>query len=279
MSIDIKLESALRSLGLFSENPRPTRLAAGNFNAIYEVRDGAKKFALRLNNVNDDPAVYDREDEYAAHGWAAEHNAAPQIFAATKDYLLMELLRFRHPTISDLRNTELLAKIVNVIKVVHAGPKLSINKSLLTRATYWFERRKEEGVLNEAAERAWEIVGTDIFTENLESEQVSGHGDLNPGNIALVDDRVLVLDFETAAMMAPNFDLSKLCYNGADDSVENVVLQMYYGDTNPKHKRQLLVALALQAFVGMVFGTSQDGAWSINNRARARFERYHAQLR
>jgi thiamine kinase-like enzyme len=104
---------------------------------------------------------------------------------------------------------------------------------------------------------------------------VSGHGDLNPGNIGIMEDRVVLIDFETAAMVAPAFDVSRLCYSTYSNFASEQVIQMYCGDTNPKAKNFVHEALMLQAFIATVFGKRKDGVWSFNDEALKRFYAFY----
>ncbi|MCB0323207.1 MAG: phosphotransferase [Bdellovibrionales bacterium] len=274
-----RLQAALVELGLESENRFPRLIGQGKFNAIFEVREGSERMALRINNINDDPAVMDRVDEYEAHCWAASCGAAPQVFQATDRFLLMELLELKHPTVEDLKDEALLQQIVVATKRLHAGPKLRQRKSLWTRAQYWYERRRDEGRITPELKAAYEQIERLNVQSVLESvPMVSGHGDLNLGNIALLDDRAVLLDFETAASMSPFFDLSRFCYVADSEAVNERTLALYFGEVLPEHKLQLQASLAMQGFVAAVFGNTEKASYAVDPIGLARFQKYAESL-
>lgn len=283
MSLEQRLGSALQQLRFQSQVP--TILGRGKFNVIYTVFDGEHRRALRLNNVNDDPAFTeaDRACEYAAHRWAADCKVAPQIFEANIEYLLMEYLPLVHPVKAQLLNSAVLSQIVHAARQVHRGPLPERTKSLWTRATYWMERRRKEARVTAELEQAWTEMERNHWRQGVESKTklVLGHGDLNPGNIGLLPDRAMLIDFETAAAMTPFFDLSRLCYLAESETVDEMVLKLYFGNVLPEHKSELQISLGLQAFIAAAFGrvSEADQSFEIDQVGLDRFWTYAATIR
>lgn len=278
MTLEEKLHDALSELGIAAENPEPKLIGQGNFNAIYRVLDGGKWKALRLNNIKNDPATGVHEDEYSLHGHAASQGVAPRVYAANEAFLCMDLLSMRHPEESDWHEEEFIASLVGVTKTIHQGPKLKAEKSLATRVNYWAERRTKEERIDSPLQQAIDELRRLGLCQIVESYSglVSGHGDLNPQNLAITSKGVMAIDYETAAMMSPFMDFSRYCYDAESPEVAARVLELYFGKVEDTHREQLSASLALQALVAALFGNGPDdeAEFVVNTSALERFWTY-----
>lgn len=278
------LAAALDTLGLTEQNPSPRFLGKGRFNWVYAIDDGNIEKAIRLNNAEGKDVVFNRRDEYQAHRFAAKADVAPKFYRGEEDFLLMELLEgVRHPVAEELGNSRILSRVVDAVKVVHGSRlKLETRKSLYTRSAFWYGERKKEGRLTEEVVQAWEFIEGEGFGDIVESYPtvVPGHADINPGNIALFNHSVKLFDFETAAMISPFMDLSRLCYSADSPEADNEALRLYFGEAGVENKLQLQTSLKLQAFVGAVFGFVEEDPetgelrYEVNEDALTRFWRY-----
>ena len=251
----IQLSEALELLGLSAQNPNPALIGRGNFNEIYQIKDGSRRLALRINDVVDPKIAFDRDVEYTSHRWAASQGIAPRVVAATNEFLCMDYVEGRHPTQRDFQDPATLGAIVSAIKKLHQGPELPISKSLFGRADFWYRDAQQCGLLSESLEEIWkQVVNGPVKDSAAESaELVHCHADLNPNNILVTNSAVMFIDFETAAMCSPYFDLSRLVYHLDSQEIDAKVLEIYFDKVKSFDLLQLNSSLVLQAVIAAMF--------------------------
>lgn len=188
-----------------------TKLLGGHSNTCLLLEFDGRKHVLRIK----DPATQQKalQREIYAMQEAASRGIAPQIQYISKDQtaILMEYIEGGTASLEQVKQPESCSKIAYSFRKAHAIPK-----------NPYFEEDSNEAAaavcqdligfpgfkknLDEALELMWKLSAR---LQTYEYSKVCIHGELNPRNMFLMDDRAVFIDWEYAGWEDP---FSDLCY-------------------------------------------------------------------
>jgi len=249
-----------------------TRMAMGFSGAdVYRVEAGGQTFVLK---ITDRTAASDEwRRALRVQQLAAAASLAPQIVHVDEDHRAIvtafvvdksfAALFYNPPT----RDTA-LDLAATTIKRVHQIPARDseYRDPLKFLSTLWAPMATDAGVPSFARDAIQRLL-----TEkppSLDRAMVLSHNDLNPTNVRYDGERVLLLDWDVAALNDPLYDLATLAmFFRMDDSACRRLLAAYDGESSavlPErfvYNRRLVAVLCGAAFLG----TGTQGAETLED--------------
>jgi thiamine kinase-like enzyme len=236
----------------------PTPLAGGITNRNFRVRLGADLYVLRLHGANSALLGINRRAEAMANRAAARLGLAPSVVAVLEGCLVTRFVAVRAPSPSAVAAR--VGDIARALRSFHdSGLELPstfwVPDLLAAYAAELAERGAapppEMLLAAGAAERIARAVPLDLPRPC--------HNDLLPGNILHLagEERLMIVDWEYAAMGHPYFDLGNLSVNNDfDAAADGRMLAAYEG--RPASPRQ---AAALRLM--RVLSDAREAAWGV----------------
>jgi len=219
-------------LAIWSGPVAPEPLGGGMTNANFIVEDGGRKYVVR---VGDDIPVHQvmRFNELAASRAAAAVGLSPAVVHHEPGILVLDFIEGRTLAEPDIRDPEMLARIVPLIRRCHRdipgvlrGATLAFWVFHVIRDYAWTLRDGDSPhgpalpALLATAERLERALGP--------TEIVFGHNDLLPGNFIDDGERLWLIDWDYAGFNTPLFDLGGLASNsGLSSAQEETLLEAY----------------------------------------------------
>jgi thiamine kinase-like enzyme len=244
------------SLGRLVGEPSP--LAGGITNRNFRVTLGGTDYVIRQPGKDTDLLGIDREAERLANDAAAGLGIAPAVATTLDDCLVTQFIACRAISAQELANgAEEIARALRSFHdlTVRLPASFSVPDLL---DEYAMIVRRRGGALpvgyTEVVSNASRIEAVLAFERPCPC-----HNDLLPGNIirAQDDGRMLIVDWEYAAMGNPRFDLGNLSINNDfDESTNDRLLTAYYGKA-PSDARRAALKLAC------VLSDAREGAWGV----------------
>ncbi len=243
------LRDLLSSIGEFREPDRVEPLR-GLSNRNFLVAMDQDEYVVRLASPNAEPLGISRKAEATALRLAHDAGLGPEVirYVLPEGHLITRPIAapaFRE-TPTRYRELDALRSIVRVVRRVHALPALDHTFDPFSRIRASFERAAEAHVALPA--------GSARILRRLDEIQAARgplvppylalcHNDLFAGNL-LDADPIRLIDWEFAGMGDVFFDLATLlvsCDEAAPlpDAHRHAILDEYFGDERPEHRRRL----------------------------------------
>jgi len=182
-----------------------TRLSGGSVNRSYSVFTPAGRFVLRLSKGPDAWLTSDRAVERELHRIAAKALIAPRIIAADPNdwWMVTEYITGRLWMEPDFANPQRLERLGEALRRLHELPPPDTGRFDLLRALADYTERVgvETSYLDWAA-AAWGISGADARPLAIL------HHDLHGSNLIETADRLVLIDWECAAVSDPLLDVA-----------------------------------------------------------------------
>ena len=217
-------------------------LSGGITNRNYRVSAARGEFVLRMAGARTELLGINRAHEYACAGLAYAGGISPQPVGWLPAHQAM-LTRFipDAATLTQESATARLARIVNVLRRVHAGPAFPSTFDPFETVRQYHALALAHGVvfplwLPEVFSRM------DLIERALRpcAEIVACHNDLLPGNMLDDGARIWLVDWEYAGNGNRFFDLGNFAVNlELDASACEQLLTLYFGACAPAHGAQL----------------------------------------
>jgi thiamine kinase-like enzyme len=242
------------TLGSVSEEPVP--LEGGITNRNYKVRLGSRDYMVRLPGKDTALLGISREAERIGNSTAARLGIAPALAVANDECLVAEYLRARplEPREVSARSDEVAA----ALRAFHdSGTQLP--------ARFWVPELLEsyaEIVLDRGGSLPREYGLTQALADRIAkalplSDPVPCHDDLLPANILLTDQRIVLVDWEYAAMGHRLFDLGNLAVNNEfDERAEERMLLAYWGEPPTPGRTAALKLMKIMS-------DAREAAWGV----------------
>jgi thiamine kinase-like enzyme len=255
-------------------------LQGGITNRNYRATLGGEEYVIRRHGRDTELLGIDRAAERIASGMAADLDIAPQVVAAFDGALVT-----RYVPCAPLDGGEAAARAAEL-----AGALRRFHESGLQLPTrFWVPdllaeyariARERGAALPDGYEQTVTAAERIAAVVPLRSERPC-HNDLLPGNLihAQRDDRLLIVDWEYAAMGHPSFDLGNLSVNNGFDAAADERLLSAYDGSPPSDRRRAELALmrvlsdAREAAWGVVQGALSELDFDFGGYARTHFER------
>ena len=220
-------------LACWSGPVEPQPIEGGITNVNFVVADGAGRYFVRVGEDIPEHGVM-RFNELAAARAAERAGVSPAVIYAENGIIVSHFVEGRTLAPEDVRDDDMLARIVPLVRRCHREIPLHLRGAVLT---FWvfhvvrdYAASLREGqsnhvpMLNDLLERA----------EALEKavgpvEVVFGHNDLLAANFIDDGERLWLIDWDYAGFNSPLFDLGGLASNNElSPTQENWLLEAYF---------------------------------------------------
>ncbi len=260
-------------------------LTGGITNVNYKVTDAKGSYVVR---VGDDIPLHQvmRFNELAASKAAHDAGLSPGVVHAAGDLTVLEFIESRTLSEEDVRNPEMLPRVLQLVKDCHTEvPKYLRGPSLV----FWVFHviRDYAATLTERGSAHAALIpdlvgaGAELEREAGPYDMVFGHNDLLCGNFLDDGDRLWLIDFDYAGFNSPLFDLGGLASNnGLSPQQEDWVLETYFetpvtDDLRHRYTAMKCASLLRETMWSMVSEITSEidfdyAAYSAENLARFR---------
>ncbi len=226
-------ETYARNLNCWSGPVTLTRLDGGISNDNFLVEDEGRKFVVRVNGDVPEHGVL-RINDYNCNRAAATAGVAPNVHHFEDRALVVEFVESRTLDEQDVRENDMLERIVDLIKRTHhdafrqvQGPVCAFWPFRVCRDYACFLEQNNSRVVPELAtiRQCNEELETAVGSIDL----VLGHNDLLAANFLDAGDRLWLIDWEHAGFTSPLFDLANLASNNELSGVQREwLLEVYF---------------------------------------------------
>ncbi|WP_210092933.1 choline/ethanolamine kinase family protein [Ruegeria sp. HKCCSP346] len=279
------LMTRIRALPIWKGEIEATPLTGGITNMNYKVTDGSGSYVVR---VGDDIPLHQvmRFNELAASKAANAAGLSPAVVHSSGDLTVLEFIESRTLTEEDVRNPDMLPRVLELVKACHAEvPKHLRGPSLV----FWVFHviRDYAATLTERGSVHTTLIpdlidaGVTLEREAGPYDMVFGHNDLLCGNFLNDGNRLWLIDFDYAGFNSPLFDLGGLASNnGLSPEQEDWVLESYFeapvtDDLRHRYTAMKCASLLRETMWSMVSEITSDiefdyAAYTAENLARFR---------
>jgi tRNA A-37 threonylcarbamoyl transferase component Bud32 len=221
---------------------------------LYKIDTPDKSYVLRIqttNGVNPQDAV-----ELFAFTEASKIGLSPSVFYVSPDSqaVLMEFINLPTLTLEVSKMPLNIVRMANAIRLTHGiSGNSTESEGLLSKAIRCHKKVFDDGLGNRKnIDHALEMVKVNL--EKLvkySATKVHLHGDLNPRNIFITNERVLFIDWTETSYDDPFYDLSYFSMkHDFDDAQESLLVSSYLQrkPTQEEEERFVLLKKIQQAF-------------------------------
>lgn len=241
----------------------------GLTNSNYCVTVDGERFALRVSGGNSPLLGINREVEFEALKIASDAGIGAKVekFILPEGHLVTRFISGRHWKSAEYRQREVLQRIVDTVKRIHAFPAISGTFSPFRRVESYAKKAREFRVPFPDDFPIFEKKMQEI--ETIQQKDTGPwlrfcHNDLFSVNF-LDDGGVRIVDWEFAGMGDIYFDLAALVYAYDSDGplpaeLEEYLLECYFGKVNAVHRERLAGMKFMLLFFTAMWGMLQHGA-------------------
>lgn len=240
-------------------------LSGGITNQNYRVDTDGKSFVLRLNGARTELLGIDRRTEYAAQAAAASIGIAPDViaFLEPEGYLITCFIRAHEIPPREMRSPQMLRRVADVLKRVHALPALRGTFSPFQVVRDYDHIARAHGITNFPTNYVWLREQMDEIEQTLARAPmvpVPCHNDLLNGNFLMDEQGIRILDWEYAGMGDPFFDLANFsAHHELDEAGDRILLDVYFGRVTGRQFARLQLMKAMSDFREAMWGVVQQG--------------------
>lgn len=224
---------------------RQEPLSGGYSNVVYKVFVDEKIYAVRINGVQNEFLGLSYKDEIDIIAQAAEQNLTPMALECKNksDFLITDFIVGTQLSEEQIKNTDNLIKVVDILKKIHnipySGKRCSTPFSL-TRG--YLQGAERLGIpcpadLKEFLKEVNSIEKARQTDPNYQKQYC--HNDAFAHNM-MVDDNgnIKILDWELSGLGDIWFDLATVSFScGFDHIADEIMLKSYFGSCDElKHK-------------------------------------------
>jgi thiamine kinase-like enzyme len=193
---------------------------------LYKIDSPKKSYVLRLHSPSDVNSQYD--NELFALIEASKRGLSPEVYYVSPDKqaVLMEFIGLPTITLEQAKSSENIVKMANAIRLAHQIEGYPTNgEDLYSKAIRCHQIVLEDKLATKAEiDHALELIKENLKKfESFNYSKVYLHGDLNPRNIFITPERVLLIDWAETSFDDPFSDLTyfalKLDYDGMQEGL------------------------------------------------------------
>lgn len=253
----------VRELPIWSGPVDAEALSGGITNLNFRVRDAGGDFFVRVGEDNPIHLIQ-RAQEHAATRAAHAAGLAPEVVHTQDGILVLRFVQGRTLDESDVRDPEVLRRLVPVVlRCHHEIPKHLRGPALM----FWVFHavRHYAGELRDRASpyagRLPELLAKAAELESVigRVEIVFGHNDLLPANFIDDGERVWLIDYDYAGFNSPLFDLGGLASNAdLPGELEDELLTQYYGEKPDRQLKRRFHAMKCASLI-------RESMWSMTS--------------
>ena len=225
-----KIESLIRSLPLWKENIKISKIDGGLTNQNFMVEENKKKFVVRMGEDIPEHLI-SRSNELIVSRAASAVGLSPGIAYHDKGILILEYIKSKTFTDEDVRKN--IKSIIPLIKKIHYEiPKKLFGQSLIFWVFHVIRNYVNFLSKNESSHSKilFDLMKKSEILEKKSSpfDIVFGHNDLLPANFLDDGSRLWIIDWEYAGYNSPLFDLGGLSSNNNFSFEEEIYLLENY---------------------------------------------------
>lgn len=222
-----------KTLACFSDPQDITPLGGGITNINLLVRDGDRRFVVRLGDDIPEHGVM-RWNELALSQAAEMAGVSPAVFHQEPGVLVLNFVEARTFQEADVRDPANLNKIIDLVARAHRELGGHLNGPILT---FWpFQVNRTYVTRLKADGSAHSDLLPDLMDTLSDLEKavgpvdlVVGHNDLLAANLLDDGERLWLIDWEYGGFNSPLFDLAGLASNNVlCEAQENTMLEQYF---------------------------------------------------
>jgi len=228
---------------LAGTNSRWWPMPGGLTNRNYRVEAADQCFVLRLDDEHTANFGLDRATELKARNGASAAGLAPRVVFADNDrgILLSEYLTGDVWQAADLNETQNLVSLAELIRDVHALPSLGVRFEAGRVMQHYAGKLIDSADIRAFAKRCQQIA--------MQTPVADGycccHNDINARNI-LVQDRLMLLDWEYACDNDPLFDLASVIgFHDLGAKQTETLFNAYAGGSDSERRERLDMQIRL----------------------------------
>jgi thiamine kinase-like enzyme len=263
--------------------PAVTPIEAGRTNRNFRVEVAGTAFFLRLSDEDTALLGIDRTAEYEAAIAAAAAGVGPEVVAHMPEHrcLITGWVPGDPLAEGDMERGPVLEKVANVVRTIHAGPRLPWSFDAFRIVEDYRRVATERGVAVPAAfdpahERAGRI--EEAFAK-APLPACPCHNDLLADNFLLGEDGFWLVDYEYAGMGDPFFDLGNLSINnGLSEGSQERLLGLMFDEVNDGHRARLQLMRIMSDFREAMWGVVQQALSTLDIDYVAYAERHFERL-
>lgn len=228
-----KLHEQIKALACF-ENPQDiTSLDGGLTNTNLMVRDGKRKYVVRLGSDIPEHGVM-RWNELALSIAASAAGHSPKVIYSEPGVLVLDYIDSQTLSEADVRHPDTLARIVSLIASAHREISAHLTQPVLAFWPYHVNRTYIARLISEESVHRKALPG--ILEQNNKLELATGqidmvvtHNDLLAANVLDDGKQLWLIDWEYGGFNSPLFDLAGLASNnGLSEDQERSMLVQYF---------------------------------------------------
>ncbi len=240
-----------------------SELAGGQTKKNYRVDVDGTSYMLRVPGANTEQLGIIRDYELAASKAAAAIGVGPRVFTTIQPegVMITKFIEGRHPSPEEFRQPEMIKRLVQVIRRIHAMGTIPGSFSAFSVVDDYTSIALECGA-SFPKNFPWLLECKQEIENNMAKdpmEQAPCHNDLLFSNF-LDDGDIRVLDWEYAGMNDPTFDLANFAVNlGLNEEQIHLLLQAYFGESTTKRFARLQCMRIMSDFREAMWGLVQIG--------------------
>lgn len=263
-AFDARLEAALAAIPAWAgASIVATPIDAGITNHNYRVSVDDELFFVRMAGDDTEHLGIDRRNECAAAEAAASLGiGAPVVeFLPEHGCLVTEFLPGEPIPPERLREPEILGALVSSLHKMHQGPRSPSTFSPFEVVRTYQLAAAGRGV--QVPTVYWDLLEHASAIEGAFDHAPvplsQCHNDLLNANFLLLDEKVMLVDFEYAGYGDPFFDLGNLSINNDfDPDTDDLLLGLYLGEATAAGQARLALMRFMSDFREAMWGTLQQ---------------------
>jgi len=243
--------------------PDVTPITLGITNRNFKVDIGGDAFVVRLSGRDTELLGIDRAAEFAAASAAARAGVAPEVFAHLPEHgaLITRFVEADRLSDEQLEHATTLERIATAVRSVHEMTPIPSRFDPFQIVRDYRRTAEERGVrIPPDYDRA--IAATDRIRAAFAASPAPTlpcHNDLLNANFLVVDQRILIVDYEYAGMGDPFFDLGNLSVNnGLSGQAQEALLNAYLGDVTAGDRARVSLMKIVSDFREAMWGVVQQ---------------------
>lgn len=231
-----------KALACFSDPQDITPLGGGITNINLLVRDGDRRFVVRLGDDIPEHGVM-RWNELALSQAAEMAGVSPAVFHQEPGVLVLNFVEARTFEEADVRDPANLNKIIDLVARAHRELGGHLSGPILTFWPFQVNRTYVTRLKADGSAHSDLLPGLIDTLSDLEKavgpvDLVVGHNDLLAANLLDDGERLWLIDWEYGGFNSPLFDLAGLASNnGLCEAQENTMLEQYFEAPAETHWR------------------------------------------
>ncbi|MBT4932143.1 MAG: phosphotransferase family protein [Rhodospirillaceae bacterium] len=229
-------QAALRAANLscWSGPVKPSPLSGGITNTNFIIEDAGQKYVVR---IGEDIPVHGimRFNERAASNAAHQAGLSPKVIHWEQGVLVLQYIESKTLEAADIRNPEMLGRIIALVKKVHHDIPRHLEGASLVFWVFQVFRNYARVLQSDGSRMVATLPRLLEIADELEKavgpvEMVFGHNDLLSANFLDDGSRLWIIDWDYAGFNSPLFDLANLASNNEfDEDLERGMLESYFG--------------------------------------------------